>query len=480
MSFNKHEKVTSTDILIIGNGALGLFIADELSRRECGKKIAVVGPKERDGGASKAAGAMLPTFSEVSTDTFRTEEGRIRFQIGLEAHKLWDSTINRLQNSAPKAPPLKVSEDTYVVLNSKGSELDSENFDAMLDALEDYQEPWTDVDPTKITGYNPQPDCRAFRAVHLPNEGGIDARGVLAALEHTLEEADVPLINQFVRKIRNEGGVVTGVELNDGSIIDAQIVVIAAGARSEELIQSASKDLDTLPIFPGLGLGMVAKRSSGEGFRSIVRTPNRAFGCGLHIVPAGDGREYIGATNSASPKNNSGVRWQDLHYISKYAMQQLDTDIAFHQVEQFLRGFRPITLDGFPLIGWLPISGLYLMTGTFRDGVHGAPLLSKHVANEILGQPGLIEPIFQPTRKPIFNRSIEESIIESTHHSVANWYEYGENSAFMPQKEITEHYKGKVTRIYDELNSEYALPPEVLWYSVGDPDERIKKYLHNL
>ena len=51
-----------------------------------------------------------------------------------------------------------------------------------------------------------------------------------------LENEIVPVIDQTVRRIRSKGGAVSGVELQDGSIIEADVIVIAAGARSEELV----------------------------------------------------------------------------------------------------------------------------------------------------------------------------------------------------------------------------------------------------
>lgn len=468
------------DILVIGNGALGLFLVDELARRNTNKKIALVGPQERDGCASRAAGAMLPVFSELSTDTLRTEIGRVKFELAIEAHNLWDERLQSLQKEVSCDEKLKVCDDSFVFLNSKGSELDTDNFNAMIKALEEYSASWEDIDPKRIPGFRPQPDCRAFKAIKLPNEGGINIRSVLNALEIVAQRSGVTIIDKTVRRLRTSSGSISGAELQGGSIIDAETIVVAAGARSEALVLTASDDLDILPTFPGLGLGMVAKRTSGDAFQSVVRTPNRAFGCGLHIVPNGDNREYIGATNSASPRTNTGVRLLDLHYITKYAMHQLDESIAFHQVEQFLRGFRPISLDGFPMIGKLPIEGLFVMTGTFRDGVHSSPLLAICMANEILGEGEKYNQAFLPTRKPIVSRSIEDSIEECVIHSLANWYEYGENAALFSTRELEEYYRGKISRMYDDLGVDYALPPEVLWYAVDDPLNRIQNYLKRM
>lgn len=479
MTSDLPRKITQADILIIGNGALGLFLADELTMREARKNVVVVGPRDREAGASQAAGAMLGCFGEVTADTLRTEAGRIRFEIGVEAHKLWDATLKRLQETSPLGKPLKVSNDTHIVLNSIGHIIDSQNFEAIIAALDAYEEPWSEVDAKTIVGFNPRPDCRAFQCIRLPNEGAIDARCVLAALETRLENEGVPIIDQTVRRILSNGGAASGVELHDGSIIEADVVVVAAGALSEELVRSASEGIKILPMFPGLGLGMIAKRSKGDAFRTVVRTPNRGFGCGLHVVPQGNGREYLGSTNRVVHQVMN-VSWlEDLRYLSKYSMQQLDEDIAHHQVEQWLRGNRPITFDGFPLVGWLPLSGLYLMTGTFRDGYHAAPLLAVHVANELEGKPGIIDPMIRPTRQPIVTRTIDYSIEEYAQNSIATYYETGSDSCEMPTRVLESFYRDKARKIYDVLEIGYGLGPDVLWYAGGDDigAQHIKRFL---
>lgn len=197
---------------------LALHPKGTISEFNPGKNVVVVGPKDREAGASQAAGAMLGCFGEVTADTLRTDEGRIRFEIAIEAHKHWDSTLQRLQDSSPDKP-LKVSHDTHIVLNSIGHVLDSHNFDAIVAALDVYKQPWSEEDATGIIGFKPRPDCRAFRCIRLHDEGAINARNVLAALEVKLDHEGVPILDQTVRKILSNGGAATGVEFQDGSTI---------------------------------------------------------------------------------------------------------------------------------------------------------------------------------------------------------------------------------------------------------------------
>ena len=52
-------------VVVAGNGALGLATAWRLAVQAPDVEVIVVGPAEREGGASQAAGAMLGHFGEI-------------------------------------------------------------------------------------------------------------------------------------------------------------------------------------------------------------------------------------------------------------------------------------------------------------------------------------------------------------------------------------------------------------------------------
>jgi glycine/D-amino acid oxidase-like deaminating enzyme len=105
----------NVDILIVGNGALGIFLANELARRKLGE-VTVVGPSSRFGGASRAAGAMLGCFCEVTSSTLSSDLGRRKFEISLEAHRRWKKL--RAEISDVHSGAIHVVPDTFLILNS--------------------------------------------------------------------------------------------------------------------------------------------------------------------------------------------------------------------------------------------------------------------------------------------------------------------------------------------------------------------------
>ena len=291
----------TTDVLIVGDGVLGLFLAWELVEQGAGS-VTIVAPGDRRGGASRASGAMLGCFAEISKDTLRTDAGRAKFEIGLGAHRMWPEVLASLTEFACDLPLHTVS-DTHVILNTCGGELDSLNFHAMIDALE----PWEEIDADDIPGYNPRTDARALRAIRLPHEGAVHSGHVLTVLDRHLFDRGVIRVAASAGAITTEGDRATGVVLDNGESIAADTIVVAVGAASGELLRTALPRHEIMPTFSGFGVAMIGRREFGEGFTSVVRSPNRSGACGLHVVPLGEGLEYIGATNFvfAKPRYSS-------------------------------------------------------------------------------------------------------------------------------------------------------------------------------
>lgn len=454
------------DCLIVGNGALGLFLAAELIDRGY-QRVAVCGRADRPSGASQAAGAMLGCFAEVTAETLRSPAGRQKFELGLLARRRWPDRLKRLLGSAKQAPAPHVVPDTYVVLNTRGAELDTYNYDAIIAAADSYGEPWEQVDPDEITGLRPRPDSRALRAIRLPEEGAVDGRAVLALVQEQLVAAGVAMLPE-IRSLTYAEDRVIGAELSDGRTVRADATVLAAGARSAELLATLPHPTEVMPTFAGLGFAMVTERTRGTGFESVVRTPNRAFACGLHVVPHGDGREYLGATNMVVRDARTKAVLGDVHFLADCAMRQLDEEMYHHNVAEYRVGNRPVTLDGFPLIGWTEHAGLYLLTGTYRDGFHNSPLIAEHVADQLGGGEGALGELFAVGRRPILPLTVEESIDLFVQHRMAAWFEAGAQSPpNMSATALRQVLRQQAVTLYEQLGLDVGLGPDILMHVLG-------------
>jgi glycine/D-amino acid oxidase-like deaminating enzyme len=460
--------MVGVDAVVVGNGALGLFLADELACRGVGS-VALVGPPNRLAGASRAAGAMLGCFGEVTKDTMRTPASRAKFAVGLAARKRWPSVLERLGVlAAEQGETLHHVPDTFVLLNACGGELDSLNFTAMLAVMDEFGEPWSEADAGAIRAYQPRTDARALRIVHLPDEGAVDGNQVLSLMDTQAVRSGVRTVPEQVVSIVVSGGKATGVRLADGDTISAGVVVVAAGVASAPLLHPVLRRNELMPLYAGAGVAFVGNRVQGEGFGSVVRSPNRSGSCGIHLVPLRNGLEYVGATNILFERPQHQPYLGVTRFLGECAMQQLDERICFHDVMEWRTGNRPVTFDGFPLVGWTSVPGLYLLTGTYRDGFHCAPVLAEHVTSQILGHDGTLNMPFAPDREPIASWTVEESVEEFVLHMEAGLFEA---RASLPSEVNTaalrEIYRAQGRAMYSVLPGDFGLNPEILMYLNG-------------
>jgi glycine/D-amino acid oxidase-like deaminating enzyme len=471
------------DFVVVGNGVIGLSIAYQLAKRAPEESIVVIGPRAREGAASMAAGAMLNTFGEITKYTLQSPASQAKFQLCRDALDAWPAWLAEVkEDSGHERVDASLSSGTTVLLNAKSGHLDDENYAALLAALEKFDEPHEQISAGDVPGLDPLAEARPLRATHLPREGAIDSRSVVAALTAAAERFGVTFLDAEVDRVESAEGRVTGVRLADGTAVAGGTVLLAAGAFTGRL-------LDCLPagsvpaMFAGKGIAVQTVRRVGPGFQHVVRTPNRSGSCGLHLIPLGDGVEYLGATNLLfdDPATVPDIGMSE--FLVQVAREQLDHKIFFSDVKQWLVGNRPVALDGFPLIGRTSIDGLLVTTGTYRDGFHCSPIVAKLVVDDLLGAGSLAEalPHFTPERAPIESMSPAEAVKEFAFHGVSASIEAGLRLPSHTDTSVLDvFYRQAAQRFYDLVEHPVGLSPEVLLGTVFSEDlasHRIVRYL---
>ena len=455
------------DVVFAGNGILATSAALELLRRQPTLKVAVVGPDARAGGASKAAGAMLNCFAEITKYTLSSRAARAKFSMCRAALELWPEWLEFV-NERRRAPPLAMLRGTVVIENAVSGYLDSENFDAILATLCALKEPHEFVSGDDIAGLNPVPPARPFRAVRLPREGSIDSAALYEGVCTALSELGATFVHEPVGRLAVEHGRVSGVVLANGDVLSAGAVVCAAGAFTTALLDPVVPPTSVQPVFAGAGVAMTVRRHPGPGFTEVVRTVNRAGSCGLHLVPLAADRDYVGATNVLFSAPQTEASLGLCHFLLQCAIDQLDQGLSARTIVEWRVGNRPVTLDTFPLIGWSDVDGLYIMTGTYRDGFHGSPLIARIAASELLGTAPEWPHPFQPTRRPISTLSANESASECVYHATRTGFEA---SLVLPRlwrhEQMQLLFTPLVTRLYDRLRTRQGLPPDLVPFLAG-------------
>lgn len=395
----------NVDAILVGGGAVALAIALELVLR--GVKLTNVFPAVGDStAASRAAGAMLGAFGEVSADDGHDET--IEFDFRLAAQRLfpsWLETIKELGNL-----PIFQSRGTFIVANNHGVR-DRDAIILMKKRADERAEPAEWVEPSDVPGLNPSKPDIPSRCLYLSNEHSINPGELLDAIKATLKKHEnYRWIDAEVTQISRVGEA-WAANLSDGTSVKAGSVVLAGGARTVEcLSDELATDAGVPEMYFGKGVSCIL--SDAPEVPNTIRTPNRAFSCGIHVVPRpGRGNLYLGATNFLVQNKDIDTRVQpaELHGLFDDTIHQLNTHLRTSRIEEIRVGFRPITMFRRPAIGRTSLPNLYLATGTYRNGILMAPLMAEIIAHEmgVRSTPPTVENPYPVSKRETNSNSID-------------------------------------------------------------------------
>ncbi|WP_391529708.1 NAD(P)/FAD-dependent oxidoreductase [Photorhabdus akhurstii] len=469
------------DFIVVGSGAIAGSIAYELASRNF--SVCRVGETDRTNAASKAAGAMNGCFGEITSGLLASEHGKLKLNMDCIAKEFWPAWAQRLADASGDTRSLFTAQGTHVILNTAGmEEIDTINYEAIEQTLIDYAAAYETVDPREIEWLKPNDLVRPLRALYIPDEHALNSHLLLEKLDAAFVAEGGVLKAENIKCVLIEEGVATGVELLSGERLMADKVVVAAGAHSLDLLSNIPSIVRQIPpIFAGYGVSILVKMPKGRELpTSVIRTPNRAFACGLHCVPRGDGVLYLGATNILSEKPRSQALISDVQFLLDCALDQLDINLHDAEILSIQVGNRPIPADGFPLIGECGVNGLWLATGTYRDGLHQSPLLADYIANALTGVENRLINLddFKPVRPPLVGFSREVMAKETAQQMFATGYEYRWDIKPYWLPLLNEGMMRNYQNVIESLHPQFTPPPELVAFShiYESMRERLRSY----
>lgn len=469
--------------ILIGNGIIALTIAFRLYRRNPSEEIVIVGKKSRPGSATLAAGAMLNSFAEIEAGGLDSEIDLYRFELSHLATRMWpkfereiiESGASYLPHGCTRCQGFEgrgcVALGTYVIDNSAADELDSENFDAIVRALEEFDEPYEQISPHEIPNYAPNPRHRATRAIHLPGEGWFNPRLMMDKLDAVLcMEKNIVFEDALASKLLQENGKVTALLTDAGKRIDGDRFVVAVGASLHALLAGSALDIPVQRIFHGVGIS-IELRSSNHPASRCIRTPNRGLACGIYSVPyftdpnQPNDHILIGATNLISPQAREHPRLVDVADLLKGARLQINDNWYNADIVRINVGSRPVSLDGYPLIGGTSLDNLFVVSGTKRDGFHMSPVISSIIVSMLMNDP-IDERIklFSPERFPIRTFDRYTAIEKTIRHWLSASYQHGFSSS-TPRivQQLSQAWREDLEQLHDRIGAiDWGIPPEMV------------------
>ena len=230
------------------------------------------------------------------------------------------------------------------------------------------------IDGTACRALEPGLAADCTGGVLLRDDAQVDPRLVVAALVAALGDS-----------LRTNADVVEvspgGVALADGTRIEADRVVLAAGAWSSRRLARR------LPVHPVKG--QTLRLRGPLPATRIIRSEH------VYVVPRASGETVVGATVEDAGFDETATD-EATELLMRQAVRAVPAVAALELVEASA-SLRPGTPDNGPLIGeW---EGLLVAGGHFRNGILLAPITADAVTSLLLGQqpPAEVTP-FSPER----------------------------------------------------------------------------------
>lgn len=359
------ERRNSLDVVIVGGGIVGLFVA--WRARERALSVAVLDAGDDAGVAWPVAAGMLAPISEAQFGA----HGERAVTLGLAAAARWPQAARELGEASGIDPRLR--EAGTLMLARDRDEAEALEREAAL--RERLGLPFTRLLPSAARAVEPALAPTLRGALDVPGDHSVDPRRVVAGLRAILGDT-----------VRTDARVATlapdGVELETGETVAARRVVVAAGAWSGALAG--------VPVRPLKG--QVVRLRDPAGPALLQRTLRFS---GTYVVPRGDGRYVIGATMEERGFDTAVTAGGVYELLRETG--ELVPGIAELELEETLAGLRPATPDTLPLIG-RRTDGVWLATGHGRDGVLLAPLTAELIAGALGEEPDDLLDICDPGR----------------------------------------------------------------------------------
>ncbi|MFP4295298.1 MAG: glycine oxidase ThiO [Halothiobacillaceae bacterium] len=347
-----------SDCIIVGAGAIGLLSALALKQR--GGTVTVIDRRDAGREASWAGGGILcPLYPWRYHDT-----------------------INRLAFwSADRYPALaeRLHRETGIDPQWRGSGLlilDPPPAGDVRAWSRRFDQPVEQPPAAEVFSGLP-----STRAAWLPRVGQVRNPLLMESLQHAATLAGIRVIeNATVAGIAQEGGRVQGLRMADGRMLEADRVVVTAGAWSAALIPGMRADA----ITPVRGQ-MLRLQTEPDTLPAILMDE------GIYLIPRRDGGVVVGSTveHVGFDRGTTEQAREQLHQKAVAIWPAL----AGAPITHHWSGLRPGSDDGVPSIGPHPeIEHLYLNTGHYRNGLVMGPASAELLANLVCGEPPIIDP----------------------------------------------------------------------------------------
>ncbi|HUF91312.1 MAG TPA: glycine oxidase ThiO, partial [Candidatus Limnocylindria bacterium] len=361
-------------IVVVGGGIIGCATAYELAKAGCAVTLFErATPGAEASGA--AAGLLAPLgesaetpFEQLAVKSWRLYPGiaeELRERTGIDVEYCTRGTIY----------PFFTAEDVQAAATRTARPLARELGIEALDAAEVH-----DREPALA------PSVRG--AMFVGGDHWVNNQRLVVAYAQAAVAAGVSMrAGSTVTRVVVEDGRARGV-IADGERYDGDVVLLAAGAWTGELVASF-----------GARLAMEPKRGQ---MLALAHVPPVLRHCvhseEIYLVPRPSGELLVGATVERVGFQRA-VTAEGIGRLITAAVALVPA-LGRLPITRTWFGFRPWVSDSLPVLGpWPGVEGLFVATAHFRNGIMLAPITARLMTNWITGAgPGMEVRDFLPAR----------------------------------------------------------------------------------
>ncbi|WP_088890910.1 glycine oxidase ThiO [Leptolyngbya ohadii] len=325
---------STSDILIIGGGVIGLAIAIELKLR--GSTVTVLSRDFGEAASHAAAGMLAPSAEAIADAPMR--------ELCLRSLRLYPDWISKLESFTDRTAGYWASG----ILAPVTEPTDSQN----PPVLEGLPAHWLDRNAVHLA--QPGLSDQVIGGWWYPEEGQVDNRALAQTLRSVAETIGVEIQEGVtVTEIVQQQGKVAKLRSNLGDRT-AEHYILATGAWSQSIIP--------VPVQPCKGQMVAVQVPPSISPLPLQRV---LYGEKAYIVPRQSGRIVIGATSETigfTPGNTPA----GLQTLLNAAIDLYPTLKDF-PIQECWWGFRPATPDEMPILGDSLCANLTLATGAWSQ-----------------------------------------------------------------------------------------------------------------
>ncbi len=363
-------------VLIVGGGVVGLSLAWELSRR--GLSVTVLDRAEVGKATSWAAAGILPPANfDTATDPIDKLRGM--------SHRLFTQWVDELERITSIDIGLRRCGGWYLA-DTRGERA---SMIGMCGYWKDLNIDCESVPVDEVARREPaianwitrvaDDGIHSAAAWWVPDEHQIRTPRYLKALVAACKLAGVTLIENAcvdgLRSSATSAAVMCGSQLHE-----ADAVIVCGGSWTGQVAEVLQLGKSIVPI-----RGQIMMLKTDEPLlRSVVNVGHR------YVMCRDDGSTLVGSCEE-EVGFHLGTDEVTLGSLREFAIS-LVPDLAKAQRVHQWSGLRPLTFDGFPMIGRVPdATNIYVAAGHFRSGVHLSPGTAVVMADLITGGTPAIE-----------------------------------------------------------------------------------------